>query len=103
MEKKKLYFIHTNAGRFIMSVDGEDNARIMHEDNDNWREFPQYNGDNEYYYKKLCKKMLLAVEDDSSWDNENHETYEKLKAADILDSVGIPEGLKIIAEIEKEF
>ena len=99
MGKKKLYFVHDNAGRFIMSVDSDNNARVMHEDNDNWREFPQYNGDNENYYKKLCKKMLLAVEDDSSWLDASVVTGEKLIKEDVLDWPGT----QIIAEIEKEF
>lgn len=98
MNRKKLYFIETNAGSMIASVDSDNNCRYMWENNE--CEFPHIWEMPEEDRKKAATKFLRTVEDDSSW-NDNL-TYDELFNDDTMASYNNPDGLVIIAEIEKE-
>lgn len=69
---KNLYFIRTNGYDMIVSVDGEKNCRYLTETND----FPYITGMDKEEQKKIARKFLATVEDDSSW-NENC-TYDEI-------------------------
>lgn len=70
---KNLYFIRTNGYDMIVSVDGDKNCRYLTETNN----FPYITGmmDREEQ-KKIARKFLATVEDDSSWSEDC--TYDEI-------------------------
>lgn len=98
MNRKKLYFIETNAYSMIVSVDSDKNCRYMWETNE--CEFPHIWEMPEEDREKAAKKFLRTVEDDSSW-NDNL-IYDELFDEEHMRSYDNPDGFVIVAEIEKE-
>lgn len=98
MNRKKLYFIETNAYSMIVSVDSDKNCRYMWETNE--CEFPHLWQMEEEKRKRAAVKFLKTVEDDSSW--RDNLTYTELFDEEHMRSYDNPDGFVIVAEIEKE-
>lgn len=89
--KKRLLYCETNAYDMIVSIDEEDNCRYLIET----EEFPTIEfGEDEENENKILN-FLQTVEDDSSWS-------EDCSKEEIFESEGQPNGLIVLAEIEKE-
>lgn len=98
MNRKKLYFIETNAYSMIVSVDSNKKCRYLIENNK--CEFPHLWQMEEEKRKRAAVKFLKTVEDDSSW--RDNLTYTELFDEEHMRSYDNPDGFVIVAEIEKE-
>lgn len=96
--KKRLYFIETNGGYMIISVDSNKKCRYLIDNNDCC--IPYLGHFDEDERCKVAVDFLDSVEDDSSW-NDNL-TYNDLFSDEVMASWNNPDGNVVIAEIEKE-
>lgn len=72
MDNRKLYFIRTNGYDMIVSVDINKNCCYLLETND----FPYITGMDREEQKKIVRKFLATVEDNSSWNGDC--TYDEI-------------------------
>ena len=96
--EKRLYFIETNGGYVIASVDSNKKCRYLVDNNDCCIPYLGHFDEDERW--KVAVDFLNSIKDDSSW-NDNL-TYDELFDEDNMWAYTNPDGAVIIAEINKE-